>query len=229
MPRTTASALVRRPCSWRYYPVRNSLADGAGPRGRSARELAHSMTPPRWLSTVRSSAPQRTSAAPERAGDGCSVRRDVTSGTCWARRGNRPCTLPVIPSRSGVSASEPCCPPPCWHRRCVQRRPRAVRRLCGTCGASVEPPVQRRGRAAARRRRSRFRLARGGRGSAAITSAMVGLLESLRGPGLHPYATGVAGVYLCSAATPPGAGLHGMCGHLAARAALTDQGLVSGS
>jgi phytoene dehydrogenase-like protein len=35
-----------------------------------------------------------------------------------------------------------------------------------------------------------------------------------------PYATGIPGVYLCSAATPPGAGVHGMCGHHAATRAL---------
>lgn len=37
---------------------------------------------------------------------------------------------------------------------------------------------------------------------------------------LNPYATGVPGVYLCSAATPPGAGAHGMCGYNAAQRAL---------
>ena len=35
-----------------------------------------------------------------------------------------------------------------------------------------------------------------------------------------PYATGIPGVYICSAATPPGAGAHGMCGYNAALAAL---------
>lgn len=42
---------------------------------------------------------------------------------------------------------------------------------------------------------------------------------------LDPYATGVPGVYLCSAATPPGAGVHGMCGANAAASALRHLGV----
>ncbi|NMO03420.1 NAD(P)/FAD-dependent oxidoreductase [Gordonia sp. TBRC 11910] len=37
---------------------------------------------------------------------------------------------------------------------------------------------------------------------------------------VDPYHTGIDGVYLCSAATPPGAGAHGMCGYHAANRAL---------
>jgi phytoene dehydrogenase-like protein len=37
---------------------------------------------------------------------------------------------------------------------------------------------------------------------------------------VNPYAIGVPGVYLCSQSTPPGAGIHGLCGYHAADAAL---------
>jgi phytoene dehydrogenase-like protein len=42
---------------------------------------------------------------------------------------------------------------------------------------------------------------------------------------LNPYATPVKGLYLCSASTPPGAGVHGLCGYHAARAALREMPL----
>ena len=35
-----------------------------------------------------------------------------------------------------------------------------------------------------------------------------------------PYTTPIRGVFLCSSSTPPGGGVHGMCGYYAAQAAL---------
>jgi phytoene dehydrogenase-like protein len=61
-----------------------------------------------------------------------------------------------------------------------------------------------------------------------IAGGSMNLLQFIGRPrlALNPYFTGVPSHYLCSASTPPGAGVHGMCGHLAARAALREAGLA---
>ena len=41
-------------------------------------------------------------------------------------------------------------------------------------------------------------------------------------PSVHNYATGAPNLYLCSASTSPGGGVHGMCGYNAAQRALSD-------
>lgn len=43
-------------------------------------------------------------------------------------------------------------------------------------------------------------------------------------PGFRPYETGIPGVYMCSSATPPGGGVHGMCGANAAEVVLRQLG-----
>ena len=55
-----------------------------------------------------------------------------------------------------------------------------------------------------------------------IGGGVMGIRRMLRGPypGWSPYETGAEGIYLCSSSTPPGGGVHGMCGYHAAHAAL---------
>jgi phytoene dehydrogenase-like protein len=57
-----------------------------------------------------------------------------------------------------------------------------------------------------------------------INGGRMDLLQVVRRPVLRPspYRTPLRGVYLCSASTPPGGGVHGMGGFHAAQAALAD-------
>jgi phytoene dehydrogenase-like protein len=57
-----------------------------------------------------------------------------------------------------------------------------------------------------------------------INAGAFNLMQVLMRPSLRTYRTGTPGLYLCSASTPPGGGVHGMCGYHAARAALADIG-----
>ena len=59
-----------------------------------------------------------------------------------------------------------------------------------------------------------------------IAGGYSGLAQFVRRPVLspHPWRTPLPGVYLCSASTPPGAGVHGMGGYHAARLALAELG-----
>jgi phytoene dehydrogenase-like protein len=57
-----------------------------------------------------------------------------------------------------------------------------------------------------------------------INGGMINLQQLFTRPALRlsPYRTSAKGIYICSASTPPGGGVHGMCGYYAARRAMRD-------
>lgn len=57
-----------------------------------------------------------------------------------------------------------------------------------------------------------------------INGGIIDLGQLFTRPALRasPYRTSTKGLYICSSSTPPGGGVHGMCGHHAAKVALRD-------
>ncbi|MBP8293337.1 MAG: NAD(P)/FAD-dependent oxidoreductase [Caldilineaceae bacterium] len=57
-----------------------------------------------------------------------------------------------------------------------------------------------------------------------INGGVQDLFQHFTRPGLNltPYRTPAKGIYLCSSSTPPGGGVHGMCGYYAAQVVLAD-------
>jgi len=53
-----------------------------------------------------------------------------------------------------------------------------------------------------------------------ISGGAMSVRQTLFRPGIRQYATSLRNLYLCSSSTPPGGGVHGMCGYHAARLAL---------
>lgn len=57
-----------------------------------------------------------------------------------------------------------------------------------------------------------------------INGGVIDIMQLFTRPALRlsPYRTSAKGIYICSSSTPPGAGVHGMCGYHAASRALKD-------
>ena len=55
-----------------------------------------------------------------------------------------------------------------------------------------------------------------------IAAGVTNLRQLFTRPTWRTYSTPVRGLYLCSASTPPGVGVHGMCGYFAAQRALSE-------
>ena len=57
-----------------------------------------------------------------------------------------------------------------------------------------------------------------------ISGGMMDIQQLFTRPALRfsPYRTSAKGIYICSSSTPPGGGVHGMCGFNAAKKALKD-------
>jgi len=55
-----------------------------------------------------------------------------------------------------------------------------------------------------------------------IAAGVTDIRQFFTRPTRRTYSTPVRGLYICSASTPPGVGVHGMCGYFAAQRALAE-------
>jgi phytoene dehydrogenase-like protein len=62
-----------------------------------------------------------------------------------------------------------------------------------------------------------------------ISGGAANLPQLFLRPTAQMYRTPAQGLYLCSSSTPPGGGVHGMCGYWAAKWVLEDMGIATGS
>ncbi|MDH2901483.1 MAG: NAD(P)/FAD-dependent oxidoreductase [archaeon] len=58
-----------------------------------------------------------------------------------------------------------------------------------------------------------------------INGGLQNLWQTISRPvlSLSPYKTPIKGIYICSSSTPPGGGVHGMCGYYAAKSAISNE------
>jgi phytoene dehydrogenase-like protein len=64
-----------------------------------------------------------------------------------------------------------------------------------------------------------------------INGGIIDLRQLYTRPAMRwsPYTTPAKGIYICSSSTPPGGGVHGMCGYHAARKALKEEFGINGA
>ena len=172
---------------------------------RSPGRRPRSDGPPRstWADTGRDRGirTRRLVRPARRASPSCSLR-STASSTRRAHR--RTSTRPGLTATSRTARPSTCA-------RGSRRRSSASRRA----SENVCSPAPTRN--SAELERENPNLVGGDIGGGANT---LGQLIARPAPRLVACSTPVRGLYLCSSSTPPGGGVHGLCGHLAARAAL---------
>ena len=170
-------------------------------RNEACRRAGH--RPRRRLASRRSSPPSATSTAAA-----CRSGRSSSSASSTSPTPSAP---PATSTRSGPTRT---CPAATTATPSEAVLDQIERFAPGLRERIVASAVRSPGRARGRQRQLRRRRHHHRRQHARCRSLIRPRLA------LDPYSTGIPGVFICSAATPPGAGAHGMGGYNAAQSAL---------